>query len=97
MRSVRPFPVYATILAVFTQRFAGPAAAANLLRGVVYGIFAAATFFLVVAALMERLGIAPTFLLACLAALLVQGATLRLLRGRREKTEDAQFNEVVAK
>jgi hypothetical protein len=77
-----PFPIYATILAVFTQRFAGPTAAANLLRGVVYGIFAAATFFLVLAALLSQLGIAPTFLLACLAALLVQGATLRLLHGR---------------
>jgi hypothetical protein len=75
-----PFPLYATILAVFTQHFAGPRAAARLLRGVVYGLFAFATFFFVLALLLERGSIVPAFLLASLSALLVQGATLRILQ-----------------
>jgi hypothetical protein len=74
-----PFPVYGTILAIFTQRFAGPTAAARLLRGLVLGMFAFVSFAFVLAALLVRLGIAPAFLIACLAALLVQGATYYVL------------------
>jgi hypothetical protein len=85
-----PFPVFATILAVFTQRSVGASAAARLLRGVVYGLFAFAAFFFVLAALLERTGVLAAFLLACLAALLVQGTTYAVLkrRGRPEPLID---------
>ncbi|MGD0424488.1 MAG: hypothetical protein ABSA92_13680 [Candidatus Bathyarchaeia archaeon] len=43
-----PFPVYATILAVFTHRSEGGAAAIKLLRGVVAGSFTFTTFFLII-------------------------------------------------
>jgi uncharacterized membrane protein (GlpM family) len=74
-----PFPLFATILGVFTHAVRGPAAAAQVMRGVVLGMFAFATFFLVVATLIERTGIGVTFALAILVALGVQATTLWLL------------------
>jgi hypothetical protein len=80
-----PFPIYTTILAVFTHRIDGSAAAAQLLRGVVLGLFAFGSFFLVLALLLVPAGIAPSFVAASLIALGVQGTTFALLRrGRRQ-------------
>lgn len=75
-----PFPLYASILAVFTHAFQGKAAAARFLRGVVSGSFAFAVFFLIVAALLEQWGIAATFSFALAATLLVHGCSLFLVR-----------------
>lgn len=75
-----PFPLFASILGVFTHYFQGHTAAARFLRGVVSGSFAFVVFFLVVAALLERLGIVATFGLALLATLLVHGISLYILR-----------------
>jgi len=74
-----PFPLFATILGVFTHALQGPAPAARLMRGVVLGMFAFTAFFLVVSVLIERAGLGATFALAILVALGVQAATLRLL------------------
>jgi hypothetical protein len=74
-----PFPIFATILSVFTHRGQGAAAAGKLLRGVVLGSFSFAGFFLVVAALLQPAGIGVTFLCASLVALAIQGASLWLL------------------
>ena len=78
-----PFPLFATILGVFTHALHGPASAARLMRGVVLGMFAFAAFFLVVAVLIARAGLGATFALAILAALGVQAVTLRLLNRTR--------------
>jgi hypothetical protein len=75
-----PFPIFAALLAAFTQHFQGAQAAARLLRGVVLGLFAFSAFFVVVAALLVPLGIVPTFLLASCVALVCQGVALAVLR-----------------
>jgi hypothetical protein len=75
-----PFPVYATILAVFAHRQLGPAAAVRVLSGLLYGLFGFAAFFLVIAALIEHLGIGPAFALAILLDLASQGLSLRFVR-----------------
>jgi len=73
-----PLPIFATIFAIFTHRFHSATAARHILHGVVISAFACAIFFLIVAALLEHLGIVATFTLAVLAALLTQGTILWL-------------------
>ena len=80
------FPLYASILAVFTHRFQDAAAARRLLRGLITGIFTFAVFFLLIAALVERWGIVVTFGLATLIALLLHGCSLWLLRRYMTRT-----------
>ncbi len=74
------FPMYASILTAFTHHFQDAAAARRLLRGLIAGIFTFAVFFLLIAALLERLGILATFGIATLIALLLHGCSLLLLR-----------------
>lgn len=76
-----PFPIYATVLGAFTHRSEGAGAAARLLRGVMLGLFSFATFFAVVAALVARTGIAAAFVSAAVAAVALQGLSLRAARG----------------
>lgn len=75
-------PLYVTILAIFAHRHQGPAAAAHVLRGLLYGMFAFAGFFITLGLLLERAGIAISFLSAIAVALLVQGTSLWILRHR---------------
>jgi hypothetical protein len=72
------FPVDAAILAVFAHR-ASAAAAGQVLRGLVLGLFAFAGFFVVLGGLIERVGVAAGFALATAAALLIQGGSLALV------------------
>jgi hypothetical protein len=78
-----PFPVYAAILTVFAHRQHGPVAAVSVLRGLLLGLYAFATFFLVVATLLTSLGIALTFVIATASALLVQASSLAFMRRER--------------
>ena len=73
-------PIYVTILTVFAHRHQGSVAAVHVLRGLLYGLFAFASFFLTVKLLIERAGIAMAFVSALAVALTIQGATLWLLR-----------------
>lgn len=75
-----PFPLYASILAVFAQRLQGAPAAASVLRGLLLGLFGFASFFLVLAALLERGGIALAFAVAIIVALTIQGCSLLVVR-----------------
>ena len=75
-----PFPIYATILAVFTHRVLGAYSARRLLRGVITGAFSFAVFFLAIAEFVVPLGIALTFSLATLVTLSMHGLSLYLLR-----------------
>jgi hypothetical protein len=77
-----PFPIFGSTLAVFAQNFQGPQAAVNVLRGLLHGLFAFASFFVVLAALLERTGLAAAFGAALAAALLVQAGSLWFLRRR---------------
>jgi hypothetical protein len=75
-----PVPVFLLVLATFAQRSEGPAACVSVLRGGVMGTFAFAVFFLVVGALLGRIGIGATYALASLAGLVVNGAILAVVR-----------------
>ena len=75
------FPLFAGVLTVFAHRSQGRAAAINVLRGLLLGLFSFAAFFIALGATIERIGIAPAFALALGAALAVQ--TISLLLARR--------------
>jgi hypothetical protein len=74
-----PFPVFVTVMAVFSHRTAGPAAAIHVLRGVVIGSLAFACFFFIVALMLHRQGMLPTYSAATVGALLVNGMTVAKL------------------
>ncbi len=78
---IAPYPLYATVLAVFSHRLQGPESAVSVLRGLLLGLFAFAGFFLTIAVLLEGSGIAIAFGAAILVALALQAASL--LAGRR--------------
>jgi hypothetical protein len=78
---VTPFPLYATVLAVFSHRSQGTESAVGVLRGLLLGLFAFAGFFVTFALLLETRGIALAFLAAIAVAFAVQGASLAA--GRR--------------
>ena len=64
-----PFPSTALILAAFTHRANGGAAAGQLLRGLLAGLFSFATFFLVAGQLLTRTSIVLAFSVATVCAL----------------------------
>ena len=70
---ISPFPVFILIFSAFTHAQQGANSASNLLRGVVLGSGSYASFFLIVGALLPRLGIAVTYLLASLVAIAAGG------------------------
>ncbi len=78
-------PIYVTILAIFAHRHQGPAAAAHVLRGLLYGLFAFAGFFITLSILIERSGIAVSFLAAIGVALAIQGMSLWILRQKHKE------------
>ena len=75
-------PLYITILTIFAHRHQGPAAAAHVLRGLLYGMFAFTGFFITLSLLIERVSLASAFGAAILAALTIQGSSLLILRQR---------------
>jgi uncharacterized membrane protein (GlpM family) len=77
-----PFPLYAAILAAFAHHLQGSASAIGVLRGLLLGLFAFASFFVVLAPLIELVGIALAFVAAILAALAFQGGSLWVLQRR---------------
>jgi len=77
-----PFPLYGAILAVFAQHLHGPRPAVRVLRGLLLGLFAFASFFLVLATLLDRVGIILAFCMASTVALVLQAGTLWMLRQR---------------
>jgi hypothetical protein len=77
---ILPFPLYAAILAVFSHRLGGLAAATAVWRGLLFGLFSFLAFFSVLAATIVPAGIALGFALAINAALAVQATTLVIVR-----------------
>ena len=77
------FPVYATVLSVSIQRSQGATPVAQLLQGIVVGSFTAATFFLVVAAIMGNFGIFLAFASAIVVSLVIHGCSFKMLANRR--------------
>jgi hypothetical protein len=73
-------PIFAAVMGVFSHRHAGAHAAHAVLRGVAVGALGAATFFLVVGALIERLDDAVTYLVAVAGCAAVAAGAHALLR-----------------
>lgn len=78
-------PLYTAILTVFAHRLQGPAGAASVLRGLLFGLFGFAGFFLTLSLLIEHATIAVAFLCAIAATLAIQGVTLLILRIEHQK------------
>ena len=76
------FPAYTTILAVFSHR-QHPAVAIHVMKGVVAGLYTAATFFLVLSLCLVRLGSAASFSFALTACLVVQAGSLLFVKRRQ--------------
>jgi uncharacterized membrane protein (GlpM family) len=68
------FPVFSSVLAVFSQRANGPGFVVAMLRAMTGGFYAFITFCVAVALLLPTQGIATTFIVAVAAAVAVQGA-----------------------
>lgn len=77
------YPVFATVLAVFAHRLQGEPAARRVLRGLLIGLFGFAGFFAVLAFALARVGVASAFSCATLAAIVIQGCSLWLIRRSR--------------
>jgi uncharacterized membrane protein (GlpM family) len=75
-----PFPLFGAVLVVFVHRSEGATSAMKLLRGLLFGLFAPAGFFVALSALIEPLGIGLGFAAATATALVAQGFTLLMLR-----------------
>ena len=73
-------PLYTIILTVFAHRSQGFAGAVNVLRGLLFGLFAFASFFLALGFLLERVSLVWAFVFAALTALTVQGCSLVILQ-----------------
>lgn len=76
-----PFPIFVSVLAIFTTRVAGPAATVQLLRGVLLGLFACSLFFVVLALVLPIASVPLTFVLA--AGVTLAGQTLWLSLSHR--------------
>ncbi len=79
-----PFPVIASVLAVFTHAQHGEQDLLRIMRGFVMGLVAYALFCFALAVSLESLGIAESFLIAAAAALTTQAIALAVTWRRRE-------------
>lgn len=77
---VATFPVYVSILTLFTHRLEGLPGALDVLRGLLVGLFGTAAFLLVLAGALGPLGIGPAFGLALALTLAIQAVALRSVR-----------------
>jgi hypothetical protein len=77
---VATFPVYVSVLAVFTQLRDGRSGALDVLRGLLVGLFGTVAFYGVVRVLVESAGAVPTFAVAVALTLAIQMVALRTLR-----------------
>jgi len=75
-----PFPLFGAVLVIFVHRSEGATSAMKLLRGLLFGLFAPAGFFMALSAIIEPLGIGLGFAAASATALVAQGFTLLMLR-----------------
>lgn len=76
------FPLYISILTTFAHHQQGPAAAAHVLRGLLFGMFAFAGFFITLGLLLPLDGIGGSFAAAVIVALAIQGISLLILKHR---------------
>jgi hypothetical protein len=92
-----PFPVVASVLAVFTHAHLGERDLLRIMRGFVLGLVAYALFCFTLAISLRSLGIAESFLLATATALTTQAVALAVSwrgRARRELLREPGFERV---
>jgi hypothetical protein len=77
---VATFPVYLSVMAAFAHRHVGPAAANDVLRGMLAGLYGTAAFYVVLNLALLPLGIPVAFAAAIATALVIDAATLRAVR-----------------
>jgi hypothetical protein len=76
------YPIFAAVLAAFSHRGREPAAATEVLRGLLTGLYAFTGFFAVLTMMIEPIGIAGGFGAATAAALVIQFCSWQILRRR---------------
>ena len=82
------FPLIAAMLAIASHRRQDPAVAIGVLRGHLGGLFAVATFFLVLSALLQSSGTAPAFSVATAVLLALQALGLRAQQRSSARAQD---------
>lgn len=75
-------PLYVSILTIFAHRHDGPISANNVLHGLILGLFSFAGFYLVLGLLIRQTSLPISFGSAIITTLIVQGASLLILRQR---------------
>jgi hypothetical protein len=83
------FPVLGTVLGVFSHLRGGPDHVALLYRGMFRGFFSFAAFCVVLALVLEQMSLPLAFILAVVAAALVQAGFYWYLSGARRDERDA--------
>jgi hypothetical protein len=78
------FPVISMVLAVFSHRQSGHEFSIRLLHGIVFGWFAFVFFCLALGWALPSLGIAGAFMLAILAAAIIQLTSMRLMPAQKK-------------
>lgn len=76
------YPAFAAVLTAFSHHQRGAAAATQVVRGLLVGLFGFAGFFAALAAALPRFGIGAGFALAAIVALAIQACSWRLVRAR---------------
>jgi hypothetical protein len=71
-----PFPIFVSVLVIFTHIFEGIDSAQQLLYGVILGLFSFATFFISIALFIQSSGIPFALVVAIVSALATQGIIL---------------------
>jgi hypothetical protein len=74
------YPVYVSVLAVFTQLHEGPAGAVGVVRGLLTGLFGTIGFWATVQPGLTMIGIGPAFLAGFAVALAIQVFAIRSIR-----------------
>jgi len=77
---ISPMPLFGAIFIVFPHRLEGAGAAVEAARGFLWGLFACAGFFAVLAPLLEPAPLPVAYLAAAACAAVVQAITLGVLR-----------------
>jgi hypothetical protein len=84
-----PYPLYATVLAVFAHVHGGADSGAAVMRGLLAGLFGFGAFFLALALLVVPTGPVPAFVAAVAAVFAIQLVALLLMRRRARPDQRA--------
>ncbi len=80
---VSPFPIFTATLAAFAHHQYGLDATVNVLRGLLMGLFSFASFFFVLAIMLQPAGLFPAFTVAILVVIVLQSISFWLLHRRQ--------------